>query len=99
MTGPMIMAVVVIAVQIPIARPCAAPRNVAVMSARELGTRNAPAAPWSARATMRNSAVGANAMATLVTPNPMTPMRITSARPYASLTDPATRMSAPRVIR
>ncbi len=69
------------------------------MRARELGTRNAPAAPCAARATIRNSGSGARATATDATPNPMSPMRITSTRPNASLTEPATRISAPSVIR
>ena len=45
MSGPTISAEVVQAVQMPIARACAAPWKVDVMRASELGTRNAPAAP------------------------------------------------------
>ena len=95
MSGPAIMAPVVIAVQRPIARPCAGPRNVDVIRASELGTRNAPAAPCAARAMMRKSGSGAAATAIEAMPKPTSPMRRTRMRPNASLTDPATRMSAP----
>ena len=80
-SGPTIIADVVIAVQMPIARLCAGPVKFEVMSASELGTRNAPAAPCTARATMRNSALGAAAIAIEAMPKPMSPMRSTSTRP------------------
>ena len=99
MRGPAIIATVVAPVQMPIARAWAGPRKVDVISARELGTSNAPATPWSARATMRNSAVGAAAIAIEVTPNPTSPIRSTRVRPRTSLREPATRMNAPSVTR
>ena len=95
----MTIAVVVIAVHMPIARPWAAPRKVEVISASELGTRNAAAAPWKPRAMMRNSGSGAAATAIEAMPKPIRPMRMTRMRPNASLTEPATRIRAPKVIR
>ena len=80
-TGPAIIAVVVPAVQMPIARLCAAPRKFDVMSASELGTRKAAAAPCTARATIRNSDVGDAATAIDAMPNPMRPIRSTRTRP------------------
>ena len=99
MTGPTTIAPVVNDVHVPIAFACAAPENVEVMSARELGTRNAPAAPCTSRAMTRISGSGARAIATEATPNPTSPIRSTSARPKASLTDPASSIRAPSVIR
>ncbi len=98
-SGPASMATVVAPVQMPIARACAGPRNVEVMRASELGTSRAPATPCTARAAMRNSAVGAAAIATEATPKPTRPMRSTTTRPRTSLRDPATRMNAPSVTR
>ncbi len=86
-------------VQMPMARERRGSSIVPVMSARELGTRKAPAAPCTARDTMRNVVSGESATATEATPNPMRPILSTRIRPYASLTAPATRMSAPRVMR
>ena len=75
------------------------PANVEVIKASELGTRKAPAAPCTARAAISTSGFGAAAIATEAMPKPMRPMRSTSLRPYASLTDPATRISALSVMR
>lgn len=87
------------AVQSPMARDWAAPRCVLMMSASELGTSRAPATPWAARAAMSTSAVGARPQASEVTPKAMSPMRSTAMRPSRSLSEPAMRMSEPRVIR
>ena len=80
-SGPTIMAPVVSAVHSPIARERTGSAIVEVMSARELGTRNAPATPWTARAAISSSIEGAAATATDAMPNPMRPMRSTSRRP------------------
>ena len=80
-TGPSRKAALVHAVQRPIAVPCAAPRNVDRMRARELGTSSAPATPCRPRATIRKSPVGASAQAIEVRANPMSPKRITTMRP------------------
>lgn len=92
-------AMLVAAVQMPIARAWAAPRNVDVINASELGTRNAPAAPCTARKPTTSSTVGARAMAVEATANPTRPTRSTRARPSESLTEPATRISEPSVTR
>lgn len=70
-----------------------------MISASELGTRIAPAAPWSIRATISTSAVGASAQSSEVTPKPIRPIVMLRARPIRSASEPATRISAPRVIR
>ena len=98
-SGPATSAIVVIAVQMPMARALAAPRNVDMMSASELGTSSAPAMPWKTRAMISTSGFGAPAIAIEVRPKPINPMRITRSRPYASLSDPASKMSAPSVMR
>ena len=46
--------------QMPNARPCSSPWKLVVRMASEPGTRIAPAAPWSSRATIRNSMFGAS---------------------------------------
>ena len=46
-----------------------------------------------------NSGLGDAAIAIDAMPNSTSPMRITRMRPYTSLSDPATRMSDPSVIR
>ena len=99
MRGPARKAADVHAVQMPIAFACVAPRWVLMMSASELGTSSAPATPCAARATMSSSAVGARPHAIEVTPKPMSPMRRMATRPKRSLSEPASRMSAPRVMR
>jgi hypothetical protein len=48
---------------------------------------------------IRNSGSGAAAIAIEAMPNPISPIRITRMRPKASLTDPASRMRALRVMR
>ncbi|OUE16126.1 hypothetical protein CMMCA002_08215 [Clavibacter michiganensis subsp. michiganensis] len=98
-TGPTSMAVPVHAVHEPMARACAGPRKACAMRASELGTSSAPAAPWAARAAMRITAVGAIAHTSDVTPKPTRPQRSTRTRPKASESEPARRISAPRVMR
>lgn len=98
-SGPTIIAAVVEAVQMPMARERRGSTIVEVMRASELGTRKAPAAPCAARAMTRKTASGASATAMDATPKAMRPMRRTRMRPNASLTAPATRMSALRVMR
>ncbi len=81
MRGPTIIAPVVSAVHVPMALARATPEKWALMSASELGTRKAPAAPWSMRAMTRVSGSGATVMITEAMPNPMRPMRMTRSRP------------------
>ena len=97
--GPAMPAMPVQPVQTPIARPWAGPVNVEVMSARELGTRRAAAAPCRIRATTRAAPHGATAHAREVIPNQIRPTRRTRTRPKVSESEPATRMRAPRESR
>ena len=99
MSGPISEATDVQPVQVPIARACAASLKLAMISANELGTNKAPAAPWAARSAITISTVGATAMAAEVSPNPIRPQRRTRRRPKASESAPAIRIRAPRVIR
>lgn len=95
----MIIATDVSPVQMPIARPRAVPSNSLVMIASDEGTSRAPATPWMPRAMTRNVGSGAAAIATDASPNSTSPTRRMRMRPNASDSDPATRMSAPRVTR
>ena len=69
-SGPIRNALVVHAVHRPIARPCSDFGNVATMSASELGTSSAPAAPCSARPSTKTGPVGASAQSTDVAAKP-----------------------------
>ncbi|CPU67391.1 Uncharacterised protein [Mycobacteroides abscessus] len=97
-SGPTSDAVLVHAVQEPIARACRSPSNVEMIMASELGTSRAPATPWRPRATTRTRPSGASAHATDVTANPTSPIAMMRRRPWTSDSDPARRMSAPSVI-
>ena len=81
MNGPRIVVAAVAAAHTPYARPWASPLKFAVSSASDPGTRIAPAAPWRTREATRNSMFGARPHSTLVSPNPMSPMRKTRRRP------------------
>jgi hypothetical protein len=67
--------------QMPKARPCSSPSNVAVMMASDPGTRIAPAAPCSTRNTMSSSMFGAMPHSSDVTPNATSPMENIRFRP------------------
>ena len=69
----MIAAIPPQAVHDPIAAPRSFGPNAATMIARDAGVSSAAAAPWQARAAIRNSIVGANAQATEKTPKPASP--------------------------
>ena len=72
--GPSTVAIPVQAVQVPTARPRAAPSKVAATIASEPGTSSAPATPCRARAPIRNSAVGAIAQSAEVAPKAIRPI-------------------------
>ncbi len=87
------------AVHAPIAAPRSDSSNTATMIARADGTSIAPATPWSARATINRSTVGAAAHSTDPIPNPVTPATNTRRSPSRSVSEPARRISALRVSR
>src|SRR5258705_5230069 len=65
--GPRIVVAADAPAQSPNARPCASPLNVAVRSATDPGTSNAPAAPCRTRKTLRSYIDGATPQTRLVT--------------------------------
>ncbi len=69
------------------------------MSASELGTSSAPAIPCSPRDTMKPLRLIATAQSSEVTPKPISPMRRITIRPSTSESEPASRISAPSVMR
>jgi hypothetical protein len=73
-SGPTITAIPPHAVHDPTAAPRSRGANAATMIASELGVSSAPAAPWSARAAISTSIVGAIAHRTEKTPNAPTPI-------------------------
>ncbi len=80
-SGPITNAVPVHAVQVPMARACAAPENRELISARELGTRNAAPTPCRHRAATSTQPVGANAHSSEETANTTVPIRSTASLP------------------
>ncbi len=72
-SGPMTPATAPQAIHAPIAGPRSRSWKAATMIASEAGVSSAAAAPWNARATIRNSIVGASAVAMENTPNRPTP--------------------------
>jgi len=69
------------------------------MMARAAGVSSAPEMPWSARAAISTSMVGATAQSTDVTAKPLTPTTKTRRSPKRSPSEPPTRMSEARVMR
>ena len=98
-SGPTTNAIPVHAVHEPIAPPRSSPGKTAVISARLDGTSSAPAIPWSARATISNTSLGAIAHSAEVTPKPTRPQTKTRRRPRMSPSEPPTRISEPSVSR
>lgn len=98
-SGPITKAVPVHAVQIPMARDCAGPTNLAFSIASELGTRKAAPTPCTQRAAINTAPVGAAAHSSEAKPNATSPARSTLNRPKVSEIAPATRISAPSVSR
>ena len=98
-SGPSTIAMPDHAVQAPIAAPRSLGSKRATISPSVLGTSSAAATPWSARARMSVSIVGAAAQSTLATPKPVSPSVNARRRPYRSPSDPPTNSSAPRVSR
>ena len=88
-SGPMTNAVPVQAVQVPMARACAAPENRALIIASELGTRNAAPTPCRQRAATSTQPLGANAHSSDDTAK-MT--RVPSAAPTAGRTHRRSRL-------
>ena len=80
-SGPTIVAIPPHAVHDPIAAPRWFGGKAATMIASALGVSSAPAAPWSARAAISTSIVGARAQATDMTPNAATPIEKTRRSP------------------
>ena len=80
-SGPAIEAIAPQAVHEPTAAPRCSGGKAMTMIASELGVTSAPAAPCSARATIRKPIVGATAQASESTPNAATPMAKTRRSP------------------
>jgi hypothetical protein len=96
-SGPTTSAMPVHAVHEPIAAPRSDAPNVAVISARLLGTSAAPAIPWMPRATISSSGLGASAHSSDSAPKPARPIMNTRLRPKMSPSEPPTSSSAPSV--
>jgi hypothetical protein len=80
-SGPTMSAIPPQAVQEPIAGPRTFEGKAATITASELGVSSAAAAPWSARATISASIVGARAHATDSTPKAVMPSEKTRRSP------------------
>ena len=80
-SGPTTKAVPVHAVQVPMARACAAPVNRALSIASELGTRNAAPAPCRQRAATSTQPLGASAHSSEDSAKTTSPIRNIDNRP------------------
>ena len=98
-SGPTTVEMPVQAVHDPIAAPRSSGGNVATISASVLGTSSAPAMPWSARAAISISTVGAIAHSSDVAPNPSTPALKTARRSNRSSSEPPTSRNDDSVSR
>jgi hypothetical protein len=96
-SGPMTNAIPPHAVHEPIAPPRSSGGKAAMMMASALGVSSAPKTPWSARAAMSTSIVGAIAQTMLTTPKPTTPIVKTRRSPKRSPSEPPMRISDPSV--
>ena len=80
--GPRIVVAAEAPAHTPNARPRSSPSKLAVMIASEPGTTSAPAAPWSTRATIRNSIDGATPHSSEVAAKPIRPSENILRRPW-----------------
>src|SRR5579884_889957 len=92
--GPIIKAIPVQAVQLPMALACAAPAIELIIKAKELGTNKAPAIPCTARKMTKAVDEGARAQSSEAMPKPISPTVKMRRRPNKSDSDPAIKMRA-----
>jgi hypothetical protein len=99
MSGPMMNAIPLHAVQEPIAAPRSPWSNAETSSASDPGVSSAPNAPCSPRPTTSTPMVGATAQMTDTAPNPATPIMKIRRSPNRSPSDPPMRISEPSISR